>query len=220
LATGVARCALKADFAAGRQTGARPGVGDVEQVRIVVDGEHQAARAAGAAEGDRQQLAGGRNIDRLAGAAHEVGQAEDAGADGVEVEAPQVVVARRAVAIAVECADGIVEAGRAAGESDAVAVERQNAAAADEAEAASVGIDQQRAADRTAKIADQLHIGRAASRVVEIDGAASNAWSKRTLKPLAVGVKTFDFEQVTADGDAERQWRRSCRLRRWPRLRC
>jgi hypothetical protein len=110
-------------------------------VRIVVDGEHQAAHAAAAAEGDRQQLAGGGHIDRLAGAAHEVGQAEDAGAGGEEVETRQVVVARRAVAIAVECADGVVEAGRAAGESDAVAVEGQDAAAADEAEAAPVGVE-------------------------------------------------------------------------------
>jgi hypothetical protein len=34
---------------------------------------------------------------------------------------------------------------------------------------------------------------------------ASKAWSKRTLKPLAVGVNAFDIEQVPADGDAERR---------------
>jgi hypothetical protein len=57
---------------------------------------------AAVAEADRDAGDGGGDVDRLAGAAHDVGQREDAWQRAGDGEAGEVVAAGRAVVVAVE----------------------------------------------------------------------------------------------------------------------
>ena len=148
----------------GRRAGDGRGEAAQRQQRGVVEqGQVDAADVLAGAERDRQARGGrGGDVDRLAIAAGEVGDADDhrVARQGVDGERGREVVARGAVADAVEQgAGGALEGVRPADQGDRVGVGREEAGGLDERDRLAVRADDQRPGDGAGGLADEGGVG-------------------------------------------------------------
>lgn len=123
--------AVDVEGGAGGKAGSGSQFTEGEERGVVVQGELEGAQVAGAAEGQRELVTGGGDVDDLSGSAEEVGQGEAGRREGGEGERGVVVVAGESVAVAVEGTPEAVEGLGAAAQGEVVGAGGQ-AAAADE----------------------------------------------------------------------------------------